>query len=121
MKIGLRKIIFLVSRDFFTRILISKMGLKMNLRIITKSHEPDPKIGFLTKSISKPYSRATAMPPAWELSALLFKFRKEQNFNKRSFSSSWKIRRNFLFLSLLEMFLNREMILGWKWLKIFAA
>ena len=27
----------------------------------------DPKIGFLTKSILKPYDRAAAMPTAWEL------------------------------------------------------
>ena len=44
------------------------MGVKMNLRIITKNHPADPEIGFLTKSISKPYGRATAMPPAWKLS-----------------------------------------------------
>ena len=29
---------------------------KMNLRIITKNHVADPEIGFLTKSISKPYA-----------------------------------------------------------------
>ena len=46
------------------------MSLKMNLRIITKNHEVDPEIGFLKKSISKPYGRATAMPPASELSKL---------------------------------------------------
>ena len=39
----------------------------MNLRIITKNHAADPEIGFLAKSISKPYGRATAMPTAWEL------------------------------------------------------
>ena len=39
----------------------------MNIRIITENHAADPEIGFLTKSISKPYGRATAMPPAWEL------------------------------------------------------
>ena len=39
----------------------------MNLRIITKNHVADPEIGFLKKSISKPYGRATAMPLAWEL------------------------------------------------------
>ena len=39
----------------------------MNLRIITKNHAADPEIGFLTKSIPKPYGRATAMPTAWEL------------------------------------------------------
>ena len=43
------------------------MGVKMNSRIITKSDAGDPEIGFLTKSISKPYGRATAMPTAWEL------------------------------------------------------
>ena len=43
------------------------MGVKMNLRIITKNHAADSEIGFLTKSISKPYGRATAIPPAWEL------------------------------------------------------
>ena len=39
----------------------------MNLRKITKNHAADPEIEFLTKSISKPYGRATAMPTAWEL------------------------------------------------------
>ena len=39
----------------------------MNLRIITKHHAADPEIGFLTKSILKPYGRAAAMPTAWEL------------------------------------------------------
>ena len=43
------------------------MGAKMNLRITTANHEADPEIRFLTKSISTPYGRATAMPPAWEL------------------------------------------------------
>ena len=43
------------------------MGVKMNSRIITKNHAADPEIGFLTKSISKPYGRAKAMPTAWEL------------------------------------------------------
>ena len=43
------------------------MGVKMNLRIVKKNHAGDPKIGFITKSISKPYGRGTAMPPAWEL------------------------------------------------------
>ena len=39
----------------------------MNLRIITKNHAAGPKMGFLTKSISKPNGSATAMPRAWEL------------------------------------------------------
>ena len=44
-----------------------KNGFKMNLRIITKNPVATPEIGFLTKSISKPYDRATALPTAWEL------------------------------------------------------
>ena len=48
------------------------MGVKMNSRIITKTHAADLGIGFLTKSILKLYGRATAMPPAWEL--ILFPF-----------------------------------------------
>ena len=61
------KMIFLGPRNFLTRNLISKMAVKMNLRIITKNHAADPEIGFLTKSISKPNGRATAMLTAWEL------------------------------------------------------
>ena len=47
------------------------MGVKMNLRIITKNHAADPEIGFLIKSILKPYGRETAMPSAWEFSLKL--------------------------------------------------
>ena len=36
----------------------------------TKNYAADPEIGFLKKSISRPYGRATAMPTAWELSTL---------------------------------------------------
>ena len=43
------------------------MGVKRNLRLITKNHSADLEIGFLKKSISKAYGRATAMPTAWEL------------------------------------------------------
>ena len=66
MRIGLRKWIFFGVKDFFSKILIPKMDVKMNRRIITKNHAADPGIGFLAKSISKSYGRATAMPPAWE-------------------------------------------------------
>ena len=38
----------------------------MNSRLITKNHEADPEIGFLTKSISKRYGNETAMPPTLE-------------------------------------------------------
>ena len=43
------------------------MGVKMNFRVITKNDAVDSEIGFLTKSISKPYGRSTSMPPALEL------------------------------------------------------
>ena len=43
------------------------MGAQMNLRIIMENNAADPEIRFSVKSISKPYRRATAMPPAWEL------------------------------------------------------
>ena len=43
------------------------MSVIINLRIITKNHAADPRIGFLTKSISKAFGRATAIPTAWEL------------------------------------------------------
>ena len=43
------------------------MGVKMNLRIITKKHAAEPEIGFPAKSISKPYGRAAVMPPSWDL------------------------------------------------------
>ena len=50
------------------------MGVKINLRILTKNHAADPEKGLLKKSISKPFGRATAMPTALEfnLGNLLF-------------------------------------------------
>ena len=45
MKIALRKLIILLSRIFF-KILVSKMGIKMNLRIIMKNYAADPNIEF---------------------------------------------------------------------------
>ena len=56
-----------------------KMGVKMNSRIIMKNHAADPAMGLLTKSISKLFGRATAMPPAWKLTQLL-KFVKKKYF-----------------------------------------
>ena len=35
----------------FFKILISKIGVKRDLRIFTKNNAADPEIGFLTKSI----------------------------------------------------------------------
>ena len=49
------------------------MGVKMNLRIITKNYAVDPEKGFLTKSITMPNGRATAMPTAWELTEKILK------------------------------------------------
>ena len=57
---------FFDAKEFSTSFLISKMGLKMNLRIITKNHAADPEIGFFAKSISKS-NGPTALPTAWEL------------------------------------------------------
>ena len=59
--------IFFGVKEFFSRISISKMDVKMNLGIITKNHAAYPEIGFLTKSISKPNGCATVIPTAWEL------------------------------------------------------
>ena len=39
----------------------------MNLMIKTKNPVVDPEIGFLTRLISRPFDRETAMPTAWEL------------------------------------------------------
>ena len=58
---------FFGAKEFFRMNFDLKIGVKMNLRIITKNHETDPELRFLSKSISKPYGRATPMPPAWEL------------------------------------------------------
>ena len=43
------------------------MGVKMNLRIISENRAADPRIGFLTISILKPFVHASSMPTAWEL------------------------------------------------------
>ena len=59
---------FFGVKEFFIHFEL-KMGVKMNFRIIPKNHAADPEIGSLTKSISMPYDRATAMPKAWELTS----------------------------------------------------
>ena len=43
------------------------MSVKINLRIIMKNLAADPEIGFLTKSILKPYDREAAITTACEL------------------------------------------------------
>ena len=67
MNIGVWKSNFFGALEFFSWILISKRDVKINFRIITKNHAAYPEIRFLTKSISKPYGRATAIPTAWDL------------------------------------------------------
>ena len=47
--------------------LISKMGVKMNLKITTKNHVADQEKVLFTISISKSYGRATTKPTAWEI------------------------------------------------------
>ena len=42
----------------------------MNFRIITKNRAANPEMGFLQKSILKPYGRAMAEPTAWKLNLL---------------------------------------------------
>ena len=56
------------------------MGVKMNFSIITKNQAADSEIGFLTKLISRPYGRATAMPPAWGLIIFIAKYTVFTNF-----------------------------------------
>ena len=60
----------------------------MNLKITTKNHAADQKIGFLTKSIPRAYGSATAMPPAWELTYLI----------RRRTSKNFKIEAPFYFI-----------------------
>ena len=48
---------FFWVKNFFSEILISKMVVKMNLRIITKNYAVDPEIEFVTKSNLRPNGR----------------------------------------------------------------
>ena len=58
-----------VSGNFISRILISKISVKMNLSKISKNNAAYPEQGFLTKSVLKPFGCTAAMPTAWELGA----------------------------------------------------
>ena len=55
-----------------------KFQVCQNWKIRSTNNGAESEIGFLTKSISKPYGRGTAMPPAWEfrkfIKILLVKF-----------------------------------------------
>ena len=71
------------------------MSVKMNLRIITKNHAANPGIGFLTKSISKPNGRSTAMPTAWELNKTYTicaeKYQKMRLRSVENFINYWQV------------------------------
>ena len=73
--------------NFFSLILIAKIDVIMNLRIITKNHAGDSEIEFLTKSISKSYGRAMAMPIAWELTDNIRYILGFKPFSQRGWSS----------------------------------
>ena len=47
------------------------MSIKLNFRLIMKNPAVDSEIGFLTKSLLKPYGRAGVMPKVWELNTHL--------------------------------------------------
>ena len=81
------KMKFIGVKKFIAWILISKMGIKMILRIITKNHEADPELGFFTKSIWQPYGRSMTMPPASELRSLKVKTsgKSKKRLNFRNF------------------------------------
>ena len=63
------KMRFWCQRIFFSWILISKIGVKMNLRTKMRNHPVDPEKEYRIKSILKPYGRTAAMPTAWELTS----------------------------------------------------
>ena len=65
-KIGLRKLNFLAN-EFFSSIMIPEMGVKMNLRIITKSHAADSKIRSPKKIDFSADGTHESHPTAWEL------------------------------------------------------
>ena len=58
-KSGFEKKVILAAKNFILEILISKMGIKMNLRIITKNYAADPEKGFLVKSIFRPFGHSS--------------------------------------------------------------
>ena len=51
---GTTKMKFFGVKEFFSGIMISKMGVKMNFRITTKNHAADSKIESSQKSILEP-------------------------------------------------------------------
>ena len=69
----LKKILFSGVKDFFSCIMISKMGVKMSFMIITKNHATDSKIRFPQKIDFRADGTHESHPAAWELN---FPFRK---------------------------------------------
>ena len=53
--------IFIGTQRLFSEILISKMVVKMNFRMISKKYTADPEIRLLTKSILELFGLTTAL------------------------------------------------------------
>ena len=58
---------FFVAKEFFSCIMISKMGVKMNFRIIKKNHAADSKIRSPQKIDFRADGTHESHPTAWEL------------------------------------------------------
>ena len=91
--------IFLMSRNFFAWILISKMSVKMNVKITRKNHEADPEIRFLRKSILKSNARATAMPPTWGLRTCFCKIYNFFDYKNYSLAQETALNHNLFYYS----------------------
>ena len=66
------KIIDKIREKFFSWILISKIGVKMNFRILTKNHAADSKIGLPQKMDFRAARTHESNSTAWELNAKCF-------------------------------------------------
>ena len=63
---------FFGVEEFFSWILISKMGVKMNFRIIAKNHAADSKISFSRKIDFRADGTHESHLKAWELVLIQF-------------------------------------------------
>ena len=102
-KIGLRKWFLFESMNFFHEFIFQK-SVKMNIRIKSKNHAPEPVIGFLTKSISQ----ATVMPTTWGSKISL---KKTQNFwvHDNNYQKSWFFRPQHSKVQSVSVQLTREL------------
>ena len=75
-----KKILFSSVKEFFSCIMISKMGVKMSFMIITKNHATDSKIRFLQKIYSRAGGPHEFHPTAWDLDIYFCVFQKVQDF-----------------------------------------